>query len=113
MTNSILVDIKKYCHIASDDDSFDDELILYLNGLFRRLYTLGIGTGNFDISDDTTTWADLLTSEEEKKLHDVKNYIGLRARKIFDPPTSGIQMQALEEEIKEAGWILNVEADYL
>lgn len=113
MTNSILSDIKKYCHVAPEDDSFDDELVLYLNGLFRRLYTLGIGTGDFHITDGSELWTDLLPEAEEQKLHDVKTYIGLRTRKIFDPPTSGIQMQALDEEIKEAGWILNVESDYL
>ena len=108
--NSILTSIKKLLGITSEDTSFDDDIIMNINSTFMILRQLGVGpVEGFSISDNTTTWTDYL--EDISKLELVKTYIYKKVRLMFDPPQSGIAVEALKNEIAEYEWRLNVEVD--
>lgn len=109
MDESILNTIKKLLGIDASDTSFDQDVITHINSTFAILYQLGVGSDDFSIEDDSTTWGDYLSSY--KQLNTVKTYIYCKVRKIFDPPQSGSSMEALNSIINELEWRINVAVD--
>ena len=57
-----------------------------------------------------TTWSDFL-GVDNTRLNMVRTYIYLKARMLFDPPTSSYVMTAYQEQCKELEWRLNVAFD--
>ena len=105
MYDSILTSIKKLLGIAEDYPHFDSDLIMHINTVFMILHQMGVGTAEpFSIEDDTATWQDFL--EDKKDLAAVKNYIALKVRLTFDPPTSSSHLQAINDAISEYEWRL-------
>lgn len=106
---SILTDVKKMLGIPAEHTQFDPDIIMHVNTVFTILCQLGVGPEDgFAIEDDTAVWADFVT---DKRLNDVKSYMYLKVRMIFDPPTSGIVMQAQKDVISELEWRMNVQVD--
>lgn len=105
---SILNSIKKMLGIAIEDTSFDDELILHINGVLNIMNQLGVGpdTG-FSITDDSQTWSDLLLLRND--LNSVKMAVFLRVRLIFDPPQNSFLVAAIEKQIQELDWRIEVQ----
>lgn len=111
---SILTSVKKVNGISESDTTFDSEIILHTNTAFSVLCQLGVGPANgFSIEDASALWTDFIpeSSPKYKKLNDVKSYVGLRVRLVFDPPTSSSLLTAMKEEVKELEWRINVEAE--
>lgn len=105
MYDSILTSIKKLLGIAEDYHHFDTDLIMHINTVFMILHQMGVGPEEpFSIEDDTATWDDFLDGKND--LAAVKNYIALKVRLVFDPPTASAHMQAITEAIKEYEWRL-------
>ena len=71
---------------------------------------LGIGpeTG-FSITDNTTTWADLIGDRND--LNAVKNYIYLQVKLVFDPPTAPAVIEAINKQLTMLEWRLNNQAE--
>lgn len=107
---SILISIKKLIGIEPDYMHFDNDLIIHINSVLSVLYQLGIGKKAFSITDSTATWADFL-GEDSANLNDVKTYVVLRVRLMFDPPTSSSVIEAFNQIIKELEWRINVTVD--
>lgn len=108
MEQSILKSTKKILGIALDDDSFDVDVITHINAAFSTLNDIGVGfESGFAIEDETPVWTDFL-ADELVMLSKVKSVIYLRVRLLFDPPTSGFMLTAMQEQLKEAEWRLNV-----
>ena len=61
------------------------------------------------IEDKTATWSDFIS--DKKEAISVKTYVYLKVKKVFDPPLSSIVMEAMNENIKELEWRLNVSVD--
>jgi hypothetical protein len=74
------------------------------------LTQLGVGpdTG-FLITDATQTWVDFLG--DRKDLEAVKTFIYLKVRLLFDPPSSAFVLEAMERQIREIEWRLNIQAE--
>lgn len=108
--DSILTSIKQQLGIVEDYDAFDNELIIHINSVLRILNQMGVGKTGFNISDSSATWSDFL-GEHEKDLSDVKTYVYLKVRTIWDPPTVGSHVTAMENMIKELEWRINVQID--
>lgn len=107
MTDSILDSVKKVLGIASEYDVFDQDIILHINSVFSTLNQLGIGpTDGFAIDDDVATWTDFIGTN--KKLNSVKTYVCLRVRLLFDPPATSFAISAMEKQVQEMEWRLNV-----
>ena len=108
--NSILTSIKKMLGIEESYTHFDSDLIMHINSVFVILKQLGIGPENgFAIEDRSATWDDYLGSN--KNLEFVKTYIYLKVRLLFDPPTSSAMIEAVNKNISELEWRINIEAE--
>ena len=110
MSNSILESTKKNLGIAADYTAFDQDIILHINSVFSTLNQLGLGPpSGFFIVDNTTLWSDYLGTNAN--LNSVKTYMYLKVRLLFDPPTTSYLITALENQVKEFEWRLNVAVD--
>jgi len=110
MSESILTSTKKALNLAEDDTSFDQDVILYINAVFSTLNQLGVGpVEGFSIEDKNPTWDAFLGSDS--RLNHVKTYVYLRVRMLFDPPTLGYVISAMEDQIKELEWRINTQRE--
>lgn len=108
--DSILNSVKKMLGITEEDTSFDEDIIMHINTVFMIIHQLGAGPdGGFSISDEESTWDDYFG--EEQPLESIKSYMYLKVRSIFDPPTSGAVKEAVNNNIKELEFRINVAAD--
>lgn len=111
MSDSILTSIKKILGLTDSYTAFDADIILYINSVFSTLTQLGIGPdAGFSIEDKTTTWVDYLGGDLPQ-FHDVKTYIGLRVRLLFDPPATSFHLTSMQEQVQEHAWRLNVKRE--
>jgi len=107
VTDSILESVKKLVNVHADDPDFDIDVILHINSALAVLTQLGVGpTNGFMIEDETATWQDFLDSDPV--LNPAKSIVYLRVRALFDPPTTGPQIEAFEKQRQELEWRLNV-----
>lgn len=113
MEESILITIKKMLGVTKDVTDFDTEIINHINTVLTDLTTqLGVGpTTGFHIEDDSTYWEDFL--DDMSNFYQVKTYIWLRVRLLFDPPSNASVLKAYEQQIKELEWRLNFAAETL
>lgn len=110
MTGSILDDVKKVCSLPADYTPFDDLVILHINTVFTTLSQLGIGPdAGFMIEDNTVTWDSFVGTD--LNLNSVKTYVGLSVRMLFDPPQTSFVIDAMNKQIEELGWRLNVKRE--
>lgn len=107
---SILISIKKLIGIEPDYMHFDTDLIIHINTVLSVLYQLGIGKKAFSIADSTATWEDFLGDSIEN-LNDVKTYVALRVRLMFDPPSNSSATESFKQIISELEWRINVTVD--
>lgn len=110
MASSILDDVKRSCDVGVEDTSFDGLLVLHTNSILSVLADLGIGpVEGFSISDNTATWEAFIGTDD--RLNNVKTYVGLRVRQLFDPPTLSFVIEAMERQIEEFGWRISVKRE--
>jgi hypothetical protein len=108
--NSILGTIKKMLGISYDDSSFDTDIIMNINSVFMILEQLGIGPdGGFSILGNTEIWSDYLG--DITNLEGIKSYIYLKVKILFDPPTSSAVLDAINRQISEFEWRLNIQVE--
>lgn len=107
---SILNDVKSLCGIPADVDDFDTPLILHCNTVFSGLTQIGLGpkTG-FYISDNTKLWSDIIIGEIN--LHNVKSYVYLKVKMLFDPPANATLVKSMENQIDELEWRIKTELE--
>jgi hypothetical protein len=107
METSILNSTKKVLGIAEDYLVFDLDIITHINAAFSVLNQLGVGQEEgFYIEDSLATWDLFLVPPEQLNL--VKTYVILKVRMLFDPPATGFLVTAMENQLKEYEWRLNV-----
>lgn len=110
MNDSILTSIKKLLGIREEYEEFDIDIIIYINSVFPTLLQLGIGPKEgFAITGSETTWAEYF--DDDKRLGNVKTYIYLKVKLLFDPPLSGAVLESYNNIIKELEWRLTVTTD--
>lgn len=108
MTESILNTIKPMLGIPTTDTAFDTDLIVNINSVFMVLNQLGVGTETvFSIEDDTAIWTDFLA--DSILYPAVKSYLYLKVKLLFDPPGTSFLLDAMEKQIMEYEWRLNVQ----
>lgn len=108
MNESILGTVRAVV-TGEDYDGFDTDLIIYINSCIAILKQIGVGPEKgFRVKDENEKWADYLP--EGEILDMAYDYICTKCRLKFDPPTSGILMQALKDSITEVEQRLFYEA---
>ena len=107
MEQSILISTKKILGISEDYTVFDLDIITHINSAFSTLTQLGVGpAAGFMIQDDEDVWTDFIV--DDLQYNSVKSYVFLKVRQLFDPPTTSYLISAVERQITELEWRLNV-----
>lgn len=103
---SILTSIKEILGIEEDDNAFDKELILHINGVLGALFQIcPVLPRSFRITGADETWDQY--TDDIAKVEFLKSYVAFKVKLIFDPPTGGV-LDALKERIDELEWRLSI-----
>lgn len=107
--DSILNSVKAYLGISEDDEAFDSDILMAINAIMVVLNQLGVGPSEpFTVRNAMQTWANLLGTNP---IGGVREYVNMRVRMLFDPPTNTYIMQALKEQTDELEWRIIAEVD--
>ena len=100
MADSILNDIKKALGITEDYTAFDQEIILHTNTAL--MFAEQLGLPSFKITGKTETWDQYLTGI-------TKNLEAVRL--VFDPPANSFVVTAIEKQLQEYAWRINIQKE--
>ena len=104
---SILDSIKHLLGIGADDTNFDTELLIHINGALMIVNQLGVGPEDgYSIVDKNNKWEEFILGQKNLEL--VKTVVYLRTRLTFDPPQNSFLVKAIEEQIKEYDWRIEI-----
>ena len=104
--SSILEDVKAVVMVGSDPGPFDTAITMHINTAFSTLGQLGVGPElGFRIENAEATWEQFLG--ESLIMEDVKSYVTLRVRQLFDPPQTAHLLAAMTEQVRELEWRIN------
>lgn len=113
LSNSILVSLKQTLWPEVQEGTnmpFDAELIMHINSIFADINQLGIGPETpYQITGESETWTDFFS--DIAQANNVKSYMYLRLRLLFDPPQNSFLVQSYEKQIKEIEWRLTVRSN--
>lgn len=111
MDESILTSIKQMVGIEEDDDSFDGDIISYINMAFALLRRVGAGPEEgFIITDDLTIWSAF--TEDKVVFALAKTYVYQKVKLEFDSSSlSSSVIEALKRSNAEIEWTLNIYVD--
>lgn len=105
----ILPSIKKLLGIPAEYDVFDMDITMHIDSIFVTLHQLGVGpTEPFYLEEGTETWE--MFMEDATNLRNVKSYIYLRTRLMFDLPENAFLVTAIEKQIKELEWRMTLQS---
>lgn len=107
-TNLILSDVKRMLGIEATTTEFDIDVCSHVNSAFFILFELGVGPSTPFYIDATTEWSAFETSVPKQVVLD---YIYLKTRLVFDPPTSSQVMDAYKDRISELEFRMNILVD--
>lgn len=107
MEESILKTIKQLVGCPDDFEQFDLDLTIHINSSFATLTHLGIGPKEgYRITGVDNVWSEF--EDDPQKLSLIKDYVYIKTRLLFDPPTNGSLMDSLTEQLKEMEWRLYI-----
>lgn len=113
--DSILDSIKRLLGAEIDYEHYDPEIIIGINACLSILNQLGVGLPGFRITDNTETWYDFLKNTNDGSvrydLEEVKEYVYLKVKLIFDPPQSSAAIASFEKLIAELEWRIYIKED--
>lgn len=109
---SILTSIKKTIGgLYEQDETFDADIIMFINSELSVLNQLGIGPENgFSIVDKSSKWSELL---DDVRLNAVKELITIKVRLVFDTSLPSGYKDVLQSRAAELEWRMNVMAEQL
>lgn len=101
--DSILSSVKKLLGISQEYTHFDRDLIIHINTVLSILTQLGVGPQNgFTITGSDEMWNDFM--DDSPLLEVTKNYIYLKVKQLFDPPTSSAVAESTKRLCDEMEW---------
>jgi hypothetical protein len=107
MIESILNSVKKKLGMTPEYTAFDEDIVLSVNSALSTLTQIGVGPAEgFRITGAAEEWAAFLGSDPA--FEGVKDYVFLKVRMVFDPPTTSYMITAMEKQIAELEWRINV-----
>lgn len=115
LQTKILDDIKRPLGLEPDYDVYDAEILMHINGVFATLHQLGVGPKDNAVILETgdETWSSFFEKTiQGNNLANVRTYIYMKVRLIFDPPTTSFAITAMEKQIQEIEWRINVQGDH-
>lgn len=109
---SILKSIRNAVGLDAEDDSFDGELLMHINGGIMTLNQNGIGRPVI-VMDDSSTWDELKNPSQDyanEMFVAVKSYIFVKTKILFDPPPPST-IKYMSEAVDEYLWRLRESFD--
>ena len=95
---------------SEDYDHFDPDLVIHINAALSILRQLGIGPQEgFRLESGEETWSELLGDDTDLEM--VKDYIYMKVKLAFDPPTNSSLLASYQELVKEFEWRALVEPE--
>ena len=100
---SILTSMKKLLGMDEENHQFDVDVMIHINSIFVILKQLGAGPEDgFIITNEFASWSDF--TQDNIQLEQVKTFMYLKLKLIFDPPINSAAIEAIKEQIKEYEW---------
>lgn len=110
--DSILNTVKKLIGDNPDNNSFDTDIILFINSALATLNDIGIGKKDYRVSTSKETWDEFILKEQSNSKDLVIQYVTHKVKLAFDPPSSGIHKSIIDEQLREITWRLDKIANY-
>lgn len=102
---SILESVKHMLNIAPNITVYDQDIIIHINTVFSILYQMGVGPKNgFRITSPNETWEYYFADDSidnQNYYNDLKDFVMLRVKMLFDPPTTSAMIDSINNLIKE------------
>ena len=112
MEDSILNSVKKYLGLQADYNVFDQDILMAINSAMMSLHQLGVGPAmGFAVNGETETWGSFLAEQPNVFVQGVRAFVYTKVRLLFDPPSTSFGIDALEKQMRELEWRLNVQVD--
>lgn len=103
---TILGTTKKLLGITNDYTVFDQDIIAGINSAFLTLNQLRVGPDiPFRVETGTEEWSEF--TDDPGILSGAIQYVWLRTRVVFDPPTTSFVLEAIKQQISELEFRLN------
>lgn len=107
--DSILESVKKLLGLTKDYDAFDSDILIHINTVFSTLTQMGVGPSEgFEITGYDELWSDYITSDS-KKTQQLRTYLYMKVKSLFDPPSNGNLAEAMNKAIHEMEYRLYTE----
>lgn len=107
--DSILGTVKKMLGYEADIAFYDEDLLVHINNAFADMAQLGVGpAAGFFVDDESVVWSAFTTDPRLK--NPAKSFVYFKVRLAFDPPATSFAIKAIEDQIAEITWRLNVQA---
>lgn len=107
--SSIVEDVKEVLGIDSRGYNFDTDICMHINTAISTLRQLGATDYREFITGSGLVWEDVF--KPEMSLFLVRSYVYLRCRLLFDPPSNSFVQTAIEKQISELEWRIQVLAE--
>ena len=111
LEEKILSSIKKLLGLNDGVTVFDTDIVIHINTVFANLTQMGVGPQDdegknigFKISTGNEVWGDF--TENDILIENVKTYVYIKVKMVFDPPTSSALIDAYNAQAKELEWRL-------
>lgn len=111
---SILESVKHMLNIAPNITVYDQDIIIHINTVFSILYQMGVGPKNgFRITSPNETWEYYFADDSidnQNYYNDLKDFVMLRVKMLFDPPTTSAMIDSINNLIKELEYRLYIQS---
>lgn len=105
--DSILDSVKKMLGVSQEYDVFDADIIIHINTVLSNLIQMGVGPKQgFVINGKDAVWTDFIN---KANLEQIKSYVYLKVRLLFDPPSNGTLLESMNNTAKELEYRLYIE----
>lgn len=110
MTDSIFLDVKNFLEVEESFTGFDAKIRLAINSAIADLNQIGIGPEDgLIITGSDEGWNQLVGTATDYE--SVKLFICLKVRLVFDPPSSSFILEAINKQITQLEWRLNIQVE--
>ena len=111
LEESILTSIKKLLGLDKAITVFDTDIAFHINTVFANLAQMGVGPRDtegknigFKIASADDKWSDF--TDDDKLIENVKTYVYIKVKLVFDPPQTSALLDAYNAQAKELEWRL-------
>lgn len=106
MEASVLETTKQLLGISPECDAFDESIRMDINTVLMILNDLGVGPEKaFALKTGKELWSEF--TDDEVLAEQLKTYLYLKVRLMFDPPSTSFVIDAISKNIQEIEWRLN------